>query len=70
MKVKLLIDLKDAYGETYHSAGSICDVKVRTIETEPDSMTIGHIKKYPYQLGYFYIKKEHFKKVPKRNLKK
>jgi hypothetical protein len=65
MKVKLLIDLKDSYNETYHHAGDMVDIKVRSIDTEPDGVTVGHIRKYPYQCGWFYIKREHFKKIKK-----
>jgi hypothetical protein len=65
MKVKLLIDLKDAYNETYHSKGSIVEVTKRTLKTESDGMTVGHIKKYPYSCGWFYITKQHFRRIRK-----
>lgn len=66
MKVKLLNDLKDAYGEIYYSEGDIVDIYERTIYTENDNMTVGHIKKFPFMCGGFYINKDHFKNIRKK----
>jgi hypothetical protein len=63
MKAKLLIDLRDSYNEVYHSKGDTVDIIQRTLRTESDTTTVGHIKQYPYKCGWFYITKKHFKKL-------
>jgi hypothetical protein len=64
MKVKMLHDLDDAYGETYFRKGEIVTgVVERTIKTEGDNTTVGHIKKYPYRIGGFYVTRKAFQKV-------
>ena len=70
MKVKLIVDLKDAYGEIYHDKGDVVEVEKRSIETEPDTMTVGHLKKFPYSCGWFYINETHFERKTKKSLTK